>query len=266
MTEETTQEGTEKNPHCPYCGHHDVWPISYGYPVFRPKNKDAAKEWDEDFARDPYVMGGCCVDEDSPIWKCQSCAAQWGRQDGKTQDESEQLRDVIRHLKHGLQEIKEIEDDHYEVSRKNSKKYKEMVQTFLGLLVIMAGLLVWQWKSKPKMDYQILTSLSDSDAVLVDAQVSKAADSTANNPMATISFEIGNGRSSCVWWGGTDGAYIGSTNATGISDPPMTHRVNFLCPTDSLLDYELQADCRDIAGTRYLVKKMIFIHNDPRCK
>lgn len=115
----------------------------------------------------------------------------------------------------------------------------------------------------------------------VNAKVTKAPDSTPLNPWVTITLELSKvGRTSCVWWGLTDSSYIGSTDATGADDPPMTHQFKFPCPTDTesdkaergkrnidpvLLNYELQGDCRDIEGNRYIVNKMIFTINDKRC-
>lgn len=50
---------------CPRCGSMSVVPIRYGLPAYRPP------DWDE--GKEEYVLGGCCVDDDSPTHACVAC-------------------------------------------------------------------------------------------------------------------------------------------------------------------------------------------------
>lgn len=58
-------------PECPFCGASRVADILYGLPVE-----------DEDLIRDieasRVVLGGCCVSEGMPTWRCVECAHEWG--------------------------------------------------------------------------------------------------------------------------------------------------------------------------------------------
>ena len=63
----------ERKPaQCPVCGSKSVKPILYGMP-----------SPDCDFSK--YIIGGCCIQDDSPDWGCESCGADFIRKGaGKT--------------------------------------------------------------------------------------------------------------------------------------------------------------------------------------
>ena len=56
---------------CPECGQDDVAEILWGLPAFSEKLS-------RDIDQGKIVLGGCCVSEDSPRWKCNSCSHEWG--------------------------------------------------------------------------------------------------------------------------------------------------------------------------------------------
>ena len=57
---------TRKPKKCPSCGFRPIAKILYGYPMYDKKIK---KEIDDKV----LVLGGCCVFDDSPTWKCTNC-------------------------------------------------------------------------------------------------------------------------------------------------------------------------------------------------
>ena len=59
MSEETL-------PVCPACQSSNVAPIVYGYPS------------EEMFDDTSIVLGGCCIESDSPEWYCKECEKEWG--------------------------------------------------------------------------------------------------------------------------------------------------------------------------------------------
>jgi len=61
----------ESIPPCPCCSSTRVARIAYGLPNFE------ALQPDLDEGR--VVLGGCCIFDSSPKWKCQACAHEWGR-------------------------------------------------------------------------------------------------------------------------------------------------------------------------------------------
>ena len=58
-------------PKCPECGSNKVANIIYGYVEL---SEDLKKELDAGRTR----LGGCCVSEDSHVWRCNSCHHEWG--------------------------------------------------------------------------------------------------------------------------------------------------------------------------------------------
>lgn len=60
-------------PPCPTCASTAVVPIVYGYPdeeLFRAADRGEAE------------VGGCVVMHEQPLWRCRSCGAAWGSDDG----------------------------------------------------------------------------------------------------------------------------------------------------------------------------------------
>ena len=95
--------------------------------------------------------------------------------------------------------------------------------------------------------------------------VSAATDATKENPAVRVSLDIPTGRSSCTWYGSTTAGYVGSTDANGLSEPPLQHEITFPCPTESEPSYFLQADCRDVEGQRFVSGRVTFTLSDSRC-
>jgi len=54
---------------CPKCGQLGALPIAYGYPS--PEQYEAVE-------RGEVVLGGCCVWDGMPEWRCQGCDHEWG--------------------------------------------------------------------------------------------------------------------------------------------------------------------------------------------
>jgi hypothetical protein len=55
---------------CVQCGSHEVIPIVYGLPDAELlEQAEAGEIW----------LGGCVVEEDSPVWHCSDCGHEWGR-------------------------------------------------------------------------------------------------------------------------------------------------------------------------------------------
>jgi len=57
---------------CPQCGSLRVAAILYGLPIF-----DDGLRRDLEAGR--VVLGGCCVSNDSPAWRCLACGHKWGQ-------------------------------------------------------------------------------------------------------------------------------------------------------------------------------------------
>lgn len=51
---------------CPNCGFRPVSTILYGMPFFDEK-------MEEDIKSKKIALGGCCITEYDPIWKCTNC-------------------------------------------------------------------------------------------------------------------------------------------------------------------------------------------------
>ncbi len=59
-----------KPARCPFCGAARVVPVAYGMP---------SRDLLEQAEAGELVLGGCCLDAESPRWACLECQAQWGR-------------------------------------------------------------------------------------------------------------------------------------------------------------------------------------------
>ena len=57
-----------KPPNCPECGSENAARIAFGYP---------SEEMIEQSERGDIVLGGCCVTEDDPEWRCKDCENEW---------------------------------------------------------------------------------------------------------------------------------------------------------------------------------------------
>jgi hypothetical protein len=51
---------------CPECGSHKIARIMYGLPAFTPG-------LEKELADQKTVLGGCCISNDDPSWKCVDC-------------------------------------------------------------------------------------------------------------------------------------------------------------------------------------------------
>jgi len=61
-----------KHPVCPKCKSEKVAKFVYGYVV----NLDDSQEEIED---DTIILAGCCSNDDSPKWRCNSCHNEFGK-------------------------------------------------------------------------------------------------------------------------------------------------------------------------------------------
>lgn len=62
----------ETSPDCPVCGSDRIAWIFYGLPV-------SFEAFGSDLDEQRVILGGCCVSETDPEWKCRSCGHGWGR-------------------------------------------------------------------------------------------------------------------------------------------------------------------------------------------
>ncbi len=62
-------EVTRKPIKCPKCGHRPVAHVLYGLPMFSP-------ELEQDLAAGKTALGGCCISEFNPDWKCTACGCE----------------------------------------------------------------------------------------------------------------------------------------------------------------------------------------------
>jgi ribosomal protein L37AE/L43A len=62
---------TQKRRKCPACGAARVARILYGLPAGGPR-------LERDLAAGRIVLGGCCVSEGMPLWRCAVCGHEWG--------------------------------------------------------------------------------------------------------------------------------------------------------------------------------------------
>ena len=61
-----------KRSQCSVCGSTRIARILYGLPDF------ADKGLQRDVDSERVILGGCIVFEDSPVWHCWNCGAEWG--------------------------------------------------------------------------------------------------------------------------------------------------------------------------------------------
>src|SRR5882672_1624325 len=59
------------SPSCPACGSLQVAEVVYGLPMLDQLRPD--------LEAGRVILGGCCLFEDSPQWKCHACGHEWGR-------------------------------------------------------------------------------------------------------------------------------------------------------------------------------------------
>ncbi len=60
-----------EHPPCPKCGSRKVAQIVYGL-------INVTDEFKKFLDRGDVLLGGCCVDSDSPSWHCHQCQHDWG--------------------------------------------------------------------------------------------------------------------------------------------------------------------------------------------
>ncbi|MBT6228824.1 MAG: hypothetical protein HOI47_19455 [Candidatus Scalindua sp.] len=53
---------------CPQCGSSRIANILYGMPEFSP-------EFEKRIEDGKIALGGCCISNDDPVWKCVECEA-----------------------------------------------------------------------------------------------------------------------------------------------------------------------------------------------
>jgi hypothetical protein len=51
---------------CPQCGSAKIADILYGLPIFSPELEKELKDG-------KIELGGCCISDDDPIWRCVDC-------------------------------------------------------------------------------------------------------------------------------------------------------------------------------------------------
>ena len=66
---------------CPKCGSKKKTRILYGLP---------SREGFEAADRGEVVLGGCCVSDESPVWECDDCGKQFGKDDSRNWTEPRQ--------------------------------------------------------------------------------------------------------------------------------------------------------------------------------
>jgi len=65
---------SRKPESCPFCGAATALSILYGMP---------SAEARDDEEKGKIVLGGCCVEDDSPDWACTQCKKRWVVREGK---------------------------------------------------------------------------------------------------------------------------------------------------------------------------------------
>jgi|GEM_PF-604537 len=61
---------TQRRPPCPQCLSKDILLIQYGMPSAETLEKSSAGK---------FVLGGCCISDQSPKWYCQVCEHEFGK-------------------------------------------------------------------------------------------------------------------------------------------------------------------------------------------
>jgi len=59
-------KSVKKPDNCPKCGSDKIATILYGMPAF----SDSLRK---DLNDNKIILGGCCITNDDPTWKCTSC-------------------------------------------------------------------------------------------------------------------------------------------------------------------------------------------------
>ena len=72
----------EKNLKCPKCGSNNIVPIVYGMPSYELLEKEGMRE---------VLLGGCIVNDLSPIWHCKDCQNYWGNYSDHLESERQEL-------------------------------------------------------------------------------------------------------------------------------------------------------------------------------
>lgn len=62
---------SRRRPHCPVCVSSKVVPIRYGM---------ATEEAWEESKKGKFVLGGCCISDESAKWYCQACGHEFGKE------------------------------------------------------------------------------------------------------------------------------------------------------------------------------------------
>ena len=68
-------EFSRKPSKCPKCGSGRIASILYGLPAFSEK-------LEKDLEARKIVLGGCCIIDDDPVWKCTDCNAMFYKRRG----------------------------------------------------------------------------------------------------------------------------------------------------------------------------------------
>ncbi|KYC52473.1 MAG: hypothetical protein AMQ22_00809 [Candidatus Methanofastidiosum methylothiophilum] len=72
----------EKNSKCPKCGSNNIVPIVYGMPSYEFLEKEGVQE---------VLLGGCIVNDSSPIWHCKDCQNYWGNYSDRLESERQEM-------------------------------------------------------------------------------------------------------------------------------------------------------------------------------
>jgi len=68
MSAGNAKKDVKRKRMCPSCRSEQVIPIVYGLP-----DVGLARQAEEGLV----ALGGCCVDDDNPRWKCKACENEW---------------------------------------------------------------------------------------------------------------------------------------------------------------------------------------------
>jgi hypothetical protein len=86
---------TNSPAQCPYCGGARVAAILYGLPAF-----DA--QLDHDLEAGRIVLGGCCVSESAPDWRCGECSKEWATTEGAQGERVTGVNPMIDEIKRAV--------------------------------------------------------------------------------------------------------------------------------------------------------------------
>lgn len=65
-----------KKPSCPKCGSQKLGKFQYGLPIFSAK-------LEKQIEKGEVILGGCCVDESNPDFKCRDCGREFKKKGSK---------------------------------------------------------------------------------------------------------------------------------------------------------------------------------------